>query len=59
MLSLTAECETFTIIQNVFLDESMTDADGDYVKVYLCLLLGMASTISDIADRLNFTEKDV
>ena len=38
MLSLTAECETFTIIQNVFLDESMTDADGDYVKVYLCLL---------------------
>lgn len=59
MLSLTAECETFTIIQNVFLDESMTDADGDYVKVYLCLLRGMATTISDIADRLNFTEKDV
>ncbi len=53
-----------TIVSNVFLDNYMKDANGEFVKVYLYLLRCMsetapAVTVSDIADRLNLTEKDV
>lgn len=53
-----------TSVSNVFLDTFMRDANGEFVKVYLHLLrcMGMENadvTISDIADKLNLTEKDV
>ena len=53
-----------TSVSNVFLDTYMRDASGEFVKVYLYLLrcMGMDNadvTISDIADKLNLTEKDV
>lgn len=53
-----------TSVSNVFLDTYMRDANGEFVKVYLYLLrcMGMDNadvTISDIADKLNLTEKDV
>ncbi len=53
-----------TGISNVFLDEYMPEANGEFVKVYLYLLrcMGDASkqcNVSAIADHLNHTEKDV
>lgn len=53
-----------TPVSNVFLDVYMKNANGEFVKVYLYLLrcVGDSSfslTISDIADNLNLTEKDV
>lgn len=53
-----------TSVSNVFLDSYMCDANGEFVKVYLYLLRcmdveGASVTISDIADKLNLTEKDV
>ena len=51
-----------TIVQNTFIDRYMAAANGEYVKVYL-LLLRLAGTreltVSEIADRLDITEKDV
>ena len=51
-----------TIVQNTFIDRYMAAANGEYVKVYL-LLLRLAGTseltVSQIADRLDITEKDV
>lgn len=41
----------------------MTDANGDFVKIYLYLVRLMSSSgpvvVSDIADHFNFTEKDI
>lgn len=53
-----------TSVSNVFLDTYMRDANGEFVKVYLYLLRCMGDanadvTLSDIADKLNLTEKDV
>ena len=55
--------ETFSSVSNHFIDYYMTDANGDFVKVYLYLvrLLSAKEPISfaDIADHFNLTEKDI
>lgn len=55
--------ETYSSISNFFIDYYMTDANGDFVKIYLYLVRLMSSSgpvaVSDIADHFNFTEKDI
>ena len=64
-LTLTNHAQsTTTVLENEFIDQHMAKANGEYVKVYLLLLrhLHTASgtlTISEIADKLECTEKDV
>lgn len=53
-----------TYVPNIFIDEYMTHADGEFVKIYLYLLRCMNNpdtmfSISDIADKFDHTEKDV
>lgn len=52
-----------TEVPNRFIDEYMKDANDAQLKVYLYLLRMMnaklATSVSDIADRFNHTEKDV
>ncbi len=53
-----------TVVSNVFIDEYMPFAHGDYVKVYLYLLRCMGETqkeisVSSLADRFENTEKDI
>ena len=53
-----------TIISNIFLDQYMPRANGEFVKIYLYLLRaagrsGEEFSLSSIADRMNCTEKDV
>lgn len=53
-----------TQVPNLFIDQYMPEANGEFVKVYLYLLRSMSShsndlSISSIADRFNHTEKDV
>lgn len=53
-----------TVLENEFIDNYMTKANGEYVKVYLLLLRYLNApsgtlTISKIADLLDHTEKDV
>lgn len=60
----TDEQTMFTGISNIFIDEYMPDANGDYVKVYLYLLRYMQAgnedvSINSISDSLNYTERDV
>lgn len=53
---------TFTAVPNYFLDQYMPKANGEFVKVYLYLLRadnGCALSVSQIADRLKYTEADV
>lgn len=53
----------YTSISNRFIDEYMKDANDAQLKVYLYLVramsAGMSTSISDIADKFNHTEKDV
>lgn len=56
--------ETVTCVPNVFIDELMADADGEYVKIYLYLLRCMNApeesfSISGMADKFEHTEKDI
>lgn len=52
-----------TVVANRFIDEYMKDANDAQLKVYLYLLrmfgAGQATSVSDIADKFNHTEKDV
>jgi DnaD/phage-associated family protein len=53
-----------TSVPNTFIDEYMSGANGEFVKIYLYLLRLMenqdaAFSISSIADRFEHTEKDV
>lgn len=53
-----------TVLENEFIDRHMIKANGEYVKVYLLLLRHLNDsssplTISEIADLLDVTEKDV
>lgn len=52
-----------TIISNRFIDEYMVAANDAQIKIYLYLIRMTSSNlpfgISDIADRFNYTEKDV
>lgn len=55
---------TVTCVSNIFIDRYMTEANGEFVKVYLYLLRCMSNhaqncTICGIADHFNHTEKDV
>lgn len=55
---------TVTSVSNIFIDEFMPEANGEFVKVYLYLLRSLSNhscecTISAIADKLEHTEKDV
>lgn len=53
-----------TVLENEFIDQYMTKANGEYVKVYLLILrhmnraTGMLS-VSEMADLLECTEKDI
>ncbi len=62
-IKISAEEETFSSISNNFIDYYMNDANGDFVKLYIYLArlcsAGAAISVSDIADHLNCTEKDV
>ncbi len=59
----TENCETYSSISNFFIDYYMTEANGEFVKVYLYLvrLLNKESSISvaEIADHFNLTENDI
>ncbi|RDY28284.1 DnaD domain protein [Lachnotalea glycerini] len=52
-----------TMVSNAFIDEYMSDANGEFVKVYLYLLRCVSHnkqlSISVIADKFNHTETDV
>lgn len=52
-----------TIVSNLFIDEYMKDANDAQLKIYLYLLRvtgsDMSTSISDMADMFNHTEKDV
>lgn len=53
-----------TSISNIFIDEYMPNANGEFVKIYLYLLRQLNSSdaefsISEIADKFEHTEKDV
>lgn len=55
---------TVTSVSNIFIDEFMPEANGEFVKVYLYLLRSLSNhscecSISAIADKLEHTEKDV
>ena len=64
-LTLTNHAQsTTTVLENEFIDQHMAKANGEYVKVYLLLLRHLHTpsgtlTISEIADKLECTEKDV
>ncbi len=55
--------ETYSAVSNFFIDYYMTEANGEFVKVYLYLVRllqsGTAVTVADIADHFNLTEKDI
>lgn len=53
-----------TSVSNIFIDEYMSDANGEFVKIYLYLLRMVnapdtAFSLSSIADKFEHTEKDV
>lgn len=52
-----------TVISNLFIDNYMTEANDAQIKVYLYLMrmmdAGRPTSVSDMADRFNYTEKDV
>lgn len=53
-----------TAVPNLFIDEYMADANGEYVKIYLYLMRCMNSaeesiSISKMADKFDHTEKDI
>lgn len=57
------ESAAFTAVSNCFIDEYMTEANDAQLKVYLYLLrtfqANQATSISDMADLFNHTEKDI
>lgn len=56
-------CADVTVVSNLFIDEYMKDANDAQLKIYLYLLrmmsAGQSTSVSDIADKFNHTEKDV
>ena len=52
-----------TAISNMFIDEYMSDANDAQLKIYLFLIrmmdANLPTSVSDIADKFNYTEKDV
>ncbi|SNU04533.1 DnaD and phage-associated domain-containing protein [Lachnospiraceae bacterium] len=62
-INITSEEDNYTSISNNFIEYYMTDANGDFVKLYLYLSMlcssGRDISLSDIADHLNCTENDI
>ena len=56
-------CVEATVLSNKFIDEYMKDANDAQIKVYIYLLRMMGAnlptSVSEIADKFNHTEKDV
>ena len=55
---------SFTTVSDIFIDQYMPKANGEFVKVYLYLLRATGSgagiaTISEIADHFSNTEADI
>lgn len=52
-----------TCISNLFIDEYMADANDAQLKIYLFLIrmmnANLPTSVADIADKFNYTEKDV
>lgn len=52
-----------TSVSNIFIDEYMKDANDAQLKIYLYLIrmmnANLSTSVSDIADKFNHTEKDV
>lgn len=52
-----------TVISNTFIDNYMAEANDAQIKVYLYLIRmmsdGLVTSISDIADKFNYTERDI
>lgn len=52
-----------TTVSNMFIDEYMADANDAQLKIYLFLIrmmdANLPTSVSDIADKFNYTEKDV
>ncbi len=52
-----------TVVSNLFIDEYMKDANDAQLKVFLYLIRMMSAhkvtSISDMADKFNYTEKDI
>lgn len=67
MADVTLDCGDLlssTCIPNIFIDKYMTNANGEFVKIYLYLLRCMdqsrkTCTISELADVFEHTEKDI
>ena len=59
----TENSETYSSISNFFIDYYMTEANGEFVKVYLYLVrllnLERNITVAQIADHFNLTENDI
>ena len=57
------DCLDVTVISNKFIDDFMKDANDAQIKVYLYLLrmmsASLATSVSELADKFNHTEKDV
>lgn len=63
-MRLTNDCiNTFVSVPNIFIDKYMTNANGEFVKVYLyllrCMQSGLDASISTIADYCALTENDI
>lgn len=64
-IQLHSDCPiSATLVSNRFIDEYMSDANGEFVKVYLYLLRHLGNqafelSISAVADNFDHTEKDV
>lgn len=67
MADITLDCGgllSSTCIPNIFIDKYMTNANGEFVKIYLYLLRCMdgsrqTCSISELADVFEHTEKDI
>ena len=59
----TENSETYSSISNFFIDYYMTEANGEFVKVYLYLVRllnrGRDISVAEIADHFNLTENDI
>lgn len=52
-----------TVVSNCFIDDYMAEANDAQLKIYLFLIRMMSAnlptSVTDIADKFNYTEKDV
>ena len=53
-----------TLLSNIFIDDYMPEANGEFVKVYIYLLRTLSTTpvsfsLEEMADRLICTERDI